>query len=176
MVTCHLHLTWPCYAALGRVLICEIHGRIQTWDLSICLYLNLKHGYLDHSATTASSETILLLSKFSLLNRVTLRLINFAFMSLSRVLLCFWTNTINLIILCKNKFCSLWLVFSPVLLEKSYCCVHVIKLTRQVQNLFQDLWNKFLGFFSSIQKVFIVNPHSQKTYNGQTFQVIVTML
>ena len=21
---------------------------IQTWDLSICLYLNLKHGYLDH--------------------------------------------------------------------------------------------------------------------------------
>ena len=163
MVTCHLHLTWPCYAALGRVLICEIHGRIQTWDLSICLYLNLKHGYLDRSATTAGSETILLLSKFSLLNRVTLRLINFAFMSLSRVLLCFRTNSINLIILCKNKFCSLWLVFSPVLQEKSYCCVHVIKLTRQVQNLFQDLWNKFLGFFSSIQKVFIVNPHIQKT-------------
>ena len=23
---------------------------IQTWDISICLYLNLKHGDLDHSA------------------------------------------------------------------------------------------------------------------------------
>ena len=26
---------------------------IRTWDLSPCLYLNLKHGNLDHSATTA---------------------------------------------------------------------------------------------------------------------------
>ena len=26
---------------------------IRTWDLSVCLYLNLKHGDLDHSATTA---------------------------------------------------------------------------------------------------------------------------
>ena len=25
---------------------------IQTWDLSVCLYLNLKHGNSDHLATT----------------------------------------------------------------------------------------------------------------------------
>ena len=29
---------------------------IQTWDLSICLYLNLKHGDLYRSATTASLQ------------------------------------------------------------------------------------------------------------------------
>ena len=28
---------------------------IQTWDLTICLCLNLKHGELDHSATMAGS-------------------------------------------------------------------------------------------------------------------------
>ena len=26
---------------------------IQTWDVSVCPYLNFKHGDLDHSATTA---------------------------------------------------------------------------------------------------------------------------
>ena len=31
-----------------------IPSGIQTWDLSICLYLNLKHGDLNQSATTAS--------------------------------------------------------------------------------------------------------------------------
>ena len=30
--------------------------------------------------------------------------------------------------------------------------------------------------FSSVQKVFIVNPHTKKTYNGQTYTVIGTML
>ena len=29
---------------------------IQTQDLTICLYLNLKHGELDHSATMAGSK------------------------------------------------------------------------------------------------------------------------
>ena len=31
-------------------------------------------------------------------------------------------------------------------------------------------------FFSSVQKVFIANPHIEKTYNGQTYTVIVTAL
>ena len=33
-------------------------GEIQTWDLTICLYLNLKHGKLDHSGTTAGNANI----------------------------------------------------------------------------------------------------------------------
>ena len=28
----------------------------QTWDLSICLYLNLKHGNLDQSTTVLEAE------------------------------------------------------------------------------------------------------------------------
>ena len=31
-------------------------SRIWTWDLSICLYLNLKHGNLDQSATVLEAE------------------------------------------------------------------------------------------------------------------------
>ena len=34
-------------------------SRIQTPDLSICLYLNLKHGDLDRSTTTASLKACL---------------------------------------------------------------------------------------------------------------------
>ena len=34
-------------------------SRIQTWDLSACLYLNLEHGNLDHLATTAGCDEML---------------------------------------------------------------------------------------------------------------------
>ena len=37
---------------------------IQTWDLSVCLYLKLKHGDLDHSATMASFSVIIYLNNF----------------------------------------------------------------------------------------------------------------
>ena len=32
-------------------------SRIRTWDLSLCLYLNLKHDYLDCLATASSYVT-----------------------------------------------------------------------------------------------------------------------
>ena len=35
-------------------------GGIQTWDLTICLCLNLKHGELDYSVTTAGISLPLL--------------------------------------------------------------------------------------------------------------------
>ena len=34
----------------------ESRAKIQTCDLRVCHYLNLKHGDLDHSATTAGFE------------------------------------------------------------------------------------------------------------------------
>ena len=38
----------------GQILIRKIAlSGIQTLDLTVCLYLNLKHGELDHSATMA---------------------------------------------------------------------------------------------------------------------------
>ena len=33
-----------------------VPSRIQTWNLTVCLYLNLKHGDLDHSTIMAGSE------------------------------------------------------------------------------------------------------------------------
>ena len=36
-------------------------GVIRTWDLSLCLYLNLKHDDLDLSATMTSSALLLFL-------------------------------------------------------------------------------------------------------------------
>ena len=43
------------------ILLLNIHApsMMRTWDLSICLYLNLKHSNLDHSATTVGSLYIL---------------------------------------------------------------------------------------------------------------------
>ena len=51
----------PCYVALGRalILIYKITSSgIQTQELTVCLYLNLKHGELDHSSTRAGKWTI----------------------------------------------------------------------------------------------------------------------
>ena len=65
------HLTFCCRTWQGisyRWQVCEsmfvgfcwlikkfVHASrgIQTWDLTVCLWLNLKHGELDHTATTA---------------------------------------------------------------------------------------------------------------------------
>ena len=33
-------------------------SRIQTWDLGVCVYLNLKHGDLDYLATTAGLSSV----------------------------------------------------------------------------------------------------------------------
>ena len=38
---------------------------IQTWDLSVCLYLNLKHGDLDHPAIMASCDFELLVHLYN---------------------------------------------------------------------------------------------------------------
>ena len=41
-------------------------SRIQTWDLSVCLYLNLQHGDLDHSATWLYDSVINMIKRYFL--------------------------------------------------------------------------------------------------------------
>ena len=47
------HFAQPCCIALIHK---TTSSGIQTQDLTVCLYLNFKHGELDHSATTAGSK------------------------------------------------------------------------------------------------------------------------
>ena len=57
----------PCYLNSDKLFITQAidiatPSGIQTWDhLIVCLYLNLKHGDLDHSATMAGSTLNLLI-------------------------------------------------------------------------------------------------------------------
>ena len=51
---------------LVSILICKIaSSRIQTQDLTVCLWLNLKHCKLDHSTTTAGFAACLYTAKIA---------------------------------------------------------------------------------------------------------------